>query len=105
MVFGFCAGGPVAVRWLAFRAAGPGCQGGGRVGRLLGLAASALAPLPARWRGAGLPWAWGQSWIVVSMVSRRPGLLRSHLVCGTGMHRIHRGARIHRGSMSVLVLG
>ena len=32
---------------------------------------------------------------VVSMVSRRAGRTFSDLACGTGMHRIHHGARIH----------
>jgi hypothetical protein len=39
-----------------------------------------------------------QSWIIASILSRRPEEIRSHLACGTGMHRIRRGTRIHRRS-------
>jgi len=40
--------------------------------------------------------------IVASMVSRRPGRTFSDLVCGTGVHRIHYGTRIHRGKPETL---
>ena len=50
----------------------------------------------------------GQSWIIASILSRRPQEMWSHLAYGTGMHRIDHGARIHRNnrrSLSVSAAG
>ena len=42
----------------------------------------------------------GQSWIIASILSRRPEGMLSHLACGTGTHRINHEARIHRSNRS-----
>jgi hypothetical protein len=41
-----------------------------------------------------------QSWIIASIVSRRPEEMWSYLACGTGMHLIHRGARIYHENVA-----
>jgi hypothetical protein len=71
-------------------AAGPGCAPFIPAGYGLTVP-DRVRPGPARWLTGS------QSLIAASIVSRRAGRC-SDLVCGTGMHRIRRGARIRRGN-------